>query len=99
MTDRELLEAAARAAGMRYKVTGIETIMRGDGMDPEAWCAWSPLTDDGDALRLAVKMSILCTPEFAHFRSLERFGRQDADDYTATRYAIVQTAAAVADRR
>ena len=58
MTDRELLEAAAKAAGI------------GGGWDwprgadkPTCWRdssrkAWQPLHDDGDALRLAVKLKI-----------------------------------------
>ena len=57
---------------------------------------WNPLTDDGDALQLAVKLDIFATPVFFHYRSLERFGRQDADDVTATRRAIVRAAAEIA---
>lgn len=53
-TDRVLLERAAKAAGVE--------VMTGWTMDD---CAvlldgtpWKPLTDDGDALRLAVKLGI-----------------------------------------
>lgn len=55
MTDRELLELAAKAAG-------IELVWHGD-TDPfcfaetVAGIKWNPLTDDGDALRLAVKLA------------------------------------------
>lgn len=55
MTDRELLEAAARAAG-------VETAWADNfgvfckGMDGGA--RWNPLTDNGDALMLAVKCGI-----------------------------------------
>ena len=64
MNDRELLEAAAKAAG--FELCWFEV---GDG-DPDCdpgWyctnditlgCIWNPLTDDGDALRLAVKLNI-----------------------------------------
>lgn len=45
-TDRELLELAAKAAGRR-----IDPIDAMHG--PEDWVCWNPLTDDGDALRLA----------------------------------------------
>ena len=54
MSDRELLELAAKAAGYqscgmyedgRIYLLGIQT-------------PWSPLTCDGDALRLAVKLRI-----------------------------------------
>lgn len=54
MDDRTLLEAAARAAGMwplPYWEDG-----RGFGVPDREW--WNPLTDDGDALRLAVKLRI-----------------------------------------
>ena len=58
MTDRELLEAAAKAAGIEYRadsgyrVTGIGAT----GMPLLE--AWDSLTDDGDALRLAVSMRL-----------------------------------------
>lgn len=57
MTDRELLELAAKAAGISwnpesgYRQTG-ETGATGMQMLE----AWNPLTDDGDALRLAVSL-------------------------------------------
>jgi hypothetical protein len=57
MSDRELLELAAKAAGM----SGDIVTMFGGGFnfrqhgDDELW---NPLTDDGDALRLAVKLKI-----------------------------------------
>ena len=47
MTDRELLELAAKAAGYERNSAG-----------PIGPCEWNPLTDDGDALRLAVKLGI-----------------------------------------
>ena len=53
MTDRELLELAAKAEGraLKYMTQHIE------GREPEEFIAcWNPLTDDGDALRLAVKL-------------------------------------------
>jgi hypothetical protein len=52
MTDRELLEAAAKAAGIGF--------YKGDyanGLDTKTGF-WNPLTDDGDALRLAVQCGI-----------------------------------------
>jgi len=60
MTDRELLEAAAKAGGFAYRWSeGLpfpQIKELGDGW--LEWNFWSPLTDDGDALRLAVKLSI-----------------------------------------
>jgi hypothetical protein len=46
MTDRELLELAAKACGLEEAKMRIE------------FNQWNPLTDDGDALRLAVKLKI-----------------------------------------
>ena len=51
MTDRELLELAAKAAGMKPASDGV--IYAGLGSRE-----WNPLTDDGDALRLAVKLRL-----------------------------------------
>lgn len=53
-TDRELLELAAKAAGYDYAKFGGYIVE--DGIPGN----WNPLTDDGDALRLAValRMSI-----------------------------------------
>lgn len=59
-TDRELLELAAKAAGVDVKL--IDKDGRIDGYDangePIVLKGWNPLTDDGDALRLAVKAGI-----------------------------------------
>lgn len=87
MTDRELLELAAKAAGIEVSFWSMYGGLEGE--------VWNPLNDDGDALRLAVKLDIFATPVFFHYRSLERFGRQDADDVTATRRAIVRAAAEI----
>ena len=51
MTDRELLQAAARAAG---RPAGRHIALGGLLMANDLY--WNPLTDDGDALRLAVKL-------------------------------------------
>jgi len=68
MNDRELLELAAKAAGIigewveRYgsgeyyyqgNAEGVLYELPGGG-----WSVWNPLADDGDALRLAVKLGI-----------------------------------------
>jgi hypothetical protein len=63
-TDRELLELAAKAAGLSsfewagFKMLRVETGSRkGDN-----GYYWRPLTDDGDALRLAVKLKLSIFP-------------------------------------
>ncbi len=104
MTDRELLEAAAKAAGFDsvIEMYGFndfgEPLL--DGNEPPT--VWNPLADDGDALRLAVKLKIdIClghdflytqttiapTPMFK-----EAVG---TDPYAATRRAIVRAAAEI----
>jgi hypothetical protein len=54
MTDRKLLEAAAKAAG-------FVSYDHENSLATDMWSSgyrWNPLTDDGDALRLAVKLNI-----------------------------------------
>lgn len=57
MEDRELLEMAAKAAGIRVEwcQPGMTIIVDDEG-SRQGW--WNPLEDDGDALRLAVKLRI-----------------------------------------
>ena len=55
MTDRELLESAARAAGwtvVRWTDDGTALLLHGI-QEP-----FNALEDDGDALRLAVKLEV-----------------------------------------
>lgn len=57
MTDRELLELAAKAIG----ITGewSDTYQRIEIIDAGTFTAgWNPLKDDGDALRLAVDIAV-----------------------------------------
>ena len=64
MNDRELLELAAKAAGYRIEwcaeFPGGGCYMKTVVPEPPAPFSqrvpWNPLTDDGDALRLAVKL-------------------------------------------
>lgn len=63
MTDRELLELAAKAAGMTgWKFTGTGMAKMLDPSKSETTGSvgknWNPLIDDGDALRLAVKLGL-----------------------------------------
>jgi hypothetical protein len=91
MIDRELLELAAKAAGFEESV-----IMCGIVVGP----IWNPLTDDGDALRLAVKLDIdLMFKPRKHIPStLANYGNREDhgdDQYAATRRAIVRAAAEI----
>lgn len=72
MSDRELLELAAKAAGFGAPGTGNtcwteSEYPAGSGRNGALWNyvghgstaeLWNPLSDDGDALRLAVKLNM-----------------------------------------
>jgi hypothetical protein len=101
MTDRELLELAAKAAGIDYYTRAQSGGMLTDNGE------WNPLTDDGDALRLAVKLKMCvgvvpsnikdghATVALAPANPVE-IGETHADDpYAATRRAIVRAAAEI----
>jgi hypothetical protein len=101
MTDRELLEAAAKATGGYYgewsdRVGAFRIRYAGE------WREWNPLTDDGDAFRLAVKLRIEVEPwihgDSACARAAVREVLIDEPHYgddpeRATRRAIVRAAA------
>ena len=97
-TDRELLELAAKAAG--YKVSQHHQSARDAAIDPATaslWIdgvstGWNPLKDDGDALRLAVKLNIDAGKP--GMRLLVEW-REGENPYAATRRAIVRAAAAI----
>lgn len=56
-TERALLELAAKAAGIKLLFPG-EGIGGRDPRNAETIDVWNPLTDDGDALRLAVLLKL-----------------------------------------
>jgi len=96
MTDRELLEAAALAVGQERSAAGdLWSNARGQ--------LWNPLADDGDALRLAVKLRIRIAgmdQRACAFIGLQEFWEPEGDDpCAATRRAIVRAAAALAETR
>ena len=104
MTDRELLEDAAKAVGYvlvwgdKYKL-GDDEIDCTDmpyirsGQPDEGDVYWNPITDDGDALRLAVKLHLPVEAMIAFVA--EREPDWDKDPYAATRRAIVRAAAEI----
>jgi len=101
MSDRALLEAAAKAAGMTgMKWTGSGMAKMIDPSRPESTGSigptWNPLTDDGDALRLAVKLE-LNLEFFSQGVHVMALGAQPYSDdpYAATRRAIVRAAASI----
>lgn len=118
MTDRELLEAAARAAGIEYDTKRSEPHPKS-----KAWFGlwlvyhhepteharryWNPLTDDGDALRLAVKLNFDIyrldeAVQVTYFVGNDLFQVDErdidhADPCAATRRAIVRAAATLGE--
>ena len=58
MTDRELLELAAKAAGKPIRWDGDVAVLLDPDWQSDKCSAWNPLADDGDALRLAVKLKL-----------------------------------------
>lgn len=104
--DRILLEDAARAAGIELiwsTEPGWAPKLKGQRTQ-----SWNPLTDDGDALRLAIKLHIdlqfddrpgFVTTLAIQPQSLKVCGAQEPtheNAESATRRAIVLTAAALA---
>ena len=92
MNDKELLEMAARAAGIPIKFGGPDGDICRETAD---WQLWNPLTDDGDALRLAVRLKIGMV--FHHGLVLvgkdgDYFADEMEEDY---KYAIVRAAAEI----
>jgi hypothetical protein len=104
MTDRELLKLAANAANLKWvddREHGITVQAVSDG-GPYNY-VWNPLLDDGDALRLAVKLVIQIDWAHKHDGSDNQawanFGSVVVsfynDPYAATRRAIVRAAAEI----
>ena len=110
MTDKELLELAAKAAGIEFHndnyndLSGMwikcEPI---PGVYPTHFTSWHPLADDGDALRLAVKLG-LDLQVFNGSKNTTAVERDTFSEhreyhgdnpYAATRRAIVRAAAEI----
>lgn len=115
MTDQELLELAAKAHGfiddaksdsaehgLHRTTDGIFYVVHRRG-----WMEWDPLTDDGDALRLAVTLGlqirqypIYDTPRFAAYvcerkwsSDAERdIGKESIEQYNGDPYAATRRA-------
>ena len=102
MTDRELLELAAKAAGLTFNgVTVLQNPSEMYVLTRERG-RWNPLTDDGDAQCLAVKLRM--TVRVEDYGTAARIGDDGARWWgceahlyggteAATRRAIVRAAA------
>jgi hypothetical protein len=105
MTDKELLELAAKAVGfLNWTSYNTGLFVETGSRRGSTGYHWNPLTDDGDALRLAVKLGI----EYRRITIPHNIGIQAYDDtiqavfesysddpYATTRRAIVRAAAEI----
>lgn len=108
-TDRELLELAAKAAGLNVVWYGAHFgegfRIKGEQVGYRHGQPWNPLNDDGDALRLAVKLNLQVTPGTYNKDEASAFhaGAGEAHEHVhyqqdllaATRRAIVLAAAQI----
>ena len=97
MNDKALLELAAKAAGIEILGFG-EVFWVPEGAELQR--PWNPLTDDADALRLAVKLEMeldFSDDETSATRELRvrAVEYHEGDPYAATRRAIVKAAAEI----
>lgn len=98
MNDRELLELAAKAAGVQIatwsncQAGGFQT------QDSAQGKFWNPLTDDGDAFRLAVRLKLILEPALTQCNDVTytHVGYSELPNAVdAMRAAIVQCAASI----
>ena len=109
MTDRELLELAAKAVGLEgYRYCTSRRCMA-EWMESDGgwlgYSTWNPLTSDGDALRLAVSLGMMIlldpygdtgvTVEVGELREFSVYEPSSSDPYATTRRAIVRAAAEI----
>ena len=100
LTDRELLELAAKAAGYNIvdKSHPISVYIYSDGCKGGVF--WNPLKDDGDAFRLAVKCRMNVNIYYNDTRvtadDVFLCEMHEVDLCAATRRAIVRVAAEIA---
>ena len=111
MTDKELLELAAKALGFVAERHGDGTydLVTFQGTEEVIQAIWNPLTDDSDALRLAVGLQLDIERDgdsVAVWFNAPRPGWDNGqvgawieptndDPYAATRRAIVRAAAEI----
>jgi len=103
MTDLELLELAAKAAGIEINKAPSGKLFARFGVTE--WVEWNPLENDGDALRLAVKLKMHLRIHNAirvdFYNILDKFLPSplyeplEPDAYASTRRAIVRAAAEI----
>ena len=100
--DRELLEQAAKAAGIEGKIREIQVTYTTETRIGIGKNRWNPLESDADALRLAVKLQIsVFNNEFVSWVAVGKPQMVTAEELhnndpcAATRRAIVRAAAEI----
>lgn len=102
MNDRELLEMAAKTAGIPSRLVGAQPGLYWCEETKSCMYQWNPLADDGDALRLAVKLHMSVdideheTSTYAYAGKSPRVYAMEiwhSSPTVATRRAIVRAAA------
>lgn len=103
MTDRELLELAAKAAGINGQWSDYHNGICYSKKGSLDMHVWRPLDDDGDALRLAVRLSLLIDTAYNGSTAVgsaslcEILEPHNGDHCAATRRAIVRAAASIGE--
>lgn len=92
MDDRELIERAAKAAGIVGVVGGDPPCVRVPA-GVQSGYFWKPLENDGDAFRLMVKLGLYIQGKFTRHQSVREF--IELGEPAAVRRAIVRAAAAM----
>lgn len=103
-TDRELLEYAAKAAGLEESGWMADTYTH---VVNDQFVFWNPLTDDGDAFRLMVGLNLMVDyikhgykdgHVVAVCNEVSAYELREPDTEAATRRAIVRAAAEIGRR-
>lgn len=108
MNDRELLELAAKAAGIEL-IWKPNTPVPGSEVTPYRsasgvrQCRWNPLTDDGDCARLEVSLELqidigdlgVLSERADGISCLEQYADHNGDRNSARRRASVRAAAEI----
>ena len=102
MSDKELLELAAKAAKLLIKWDEQNQTYATCNVNGDMFDDWNPLTDDGDALRLAIELRIIVEigeiitgVHAGHLKDIS-YAMHNGDPFAATRRAIVEAAAEIA---
>lgn len=108
MNDRELLELAAKAAGLNYTWCEFWETMARPLKDGSGWnhrFVWNPMRDDAAAFRLAMQLQMTlelghkgCIVKMWGWPEVSEMCHQDSSDNPeCTRRAIVRAAAQIGE--